>query len=152
MKGNNRILILNGPNLNMLGTREPGIYGHDSLEDIKLSCDEHAAGLDLAVDFMQSNSEGEIVTAIQDAAGRHGGIILNAGAYTHTSIAIMDAILAAGLPTVEVHLSNIHKREEFRHISYVSKAADGVIFGFGSHGYLLALDAIKHILTVRDRA
>ena len=137
------ILVLNGPNLNMLGTRQPEIYGRETLADIEADCRRHGETLGLSVDFRQSNHEGELVTWIQQSRGRASGIILNAGAYTHTSIAILDALLVAELPVVEVHLSNIHQREAFRHHSYVSKAARGMICGFGSHGYILALDAIK---------
>jgi 3-dehydroquinate dehydratase-2 len=141
------ILILNGPNLNMLGTREPEIYGHETLDDVKSKCEIAADRLGLAIDFRQSNLEGELVTWIQEARDNFSGIILNAGAYTHTSIALLDALLSAGLPVIEVHLSNIFNREPFRHHSYVSKAADGVICGLGSHGYVLALDAMLELLT-----
>lgn len=140
------ILILNGPNLNMLGTRQPEVYGRETLSDIEQACRAHAAGRGLQVDFRQSNMEGELVTWIQQAKGRHAGIILNAAAYTHTSVAILDALLAVELPTVEVHLSNIHQRDAFRHHSYVAKAARGMICGFGSHGYLLAIDALSRLL------
>ncbi|OIQ95105.1 3-dehydroquinate dehydratase [mine drainage metagenome] len=140
------ILILNGPNLNMLGTRQPEVYGRETLADIEALCRRHGAGLGLAVDIRQSNHEGQLVDWIQEARGAKAGIILNAGAYTHTSVAILDALLASELPVVEVHLSNIHQREPFRHHSYVSKAARGMICGFGSHGYVLALDAIARIV------
>ncbi|MFP6712444.1 MAG: type II 3-dehydroquinate dehydratase [Rhodospirillales bacterium] len=140
------ILILNGPNLNMLGTREPEIYGSQSLADIEGLCQAKAAELGLNIDFRQSNSEGELVDWIQTAAKDHEAIILNAGAYTHTSIAILDALRASGLPIIEVHLSNIFQREEYRHTSYVSEAANGVICGFGSKGYELALDATKTLI------
>jgi 3-dehydroquinate dehydratase-2 len=140
------ILILNGPNLNMLGTREPKVYGSQSLADIEGLCQAKAAELGLNIDFRQSNSEGELVDWIQTAAKDHEAIILNAGAYTHTSIAILDALRASGLPIIEVHLSNIFQREEYRHTSYVSEAANGVICGFGSKGYELALDATKTLI------
>ena len=140
------ILVINGPNLNLLGTREPDIYGAETLADIKDIMTEKAASLDLEVDFRQSNIEGEIVGWIQDARGRHDAIVINAGALTHTSVAIMDALLAVGIPTVEVHLSNIFKREEFRHHSYISSVAVGMITGFGSAGYLMAVDAVKNIV------
>jgi 3-dehydroquinate dehydratase-2 len=140
------ILILNGPNLNMLGTREPEVYGSQSLADIEGLCQAKAAELGLNIDFRQSNSEGELVDWIQTAAKDHEAIILNAGAYTHTSIAILDALRASGLPIIEVHLSNIFQREEYRHTSYVSEAANGVICGFGSKGYELALDATKTLI------
>lgn len=136
-----RIFVINGPNLNMLGTRQPEIYGSDTLADIESGCREKAAALGLEIEFFQSNHEGEIVTAIQQARGRFDAVVINPAAYSHTSVAIMDALLACGMPVVEVHLSNIHRREEFRHFSYVSKAADGVICGFGKQGYLLALEA-----------
>jgi 3-dehydroquinate dehydratase-2 len=136
------VLILNGPNLNMLGVREPAIYGTETLDDIEALCLERAEALSIAVDFRQSNHEGELVSWIQQARGEHDGIILNAGAYTHTSIAIMDALLLTELPVIEVHLSNIFRRETFRHHSYVSPAATGVIVGLGFDGYRLALRAL----------
>ncbi|WP_424939986.1 type II 3-dehydroquinate dehydratase [Aliiroseovarius sp. S253] len=135
------LLILNGPNLNMLGVRQPEIYGATRLEDIKANCVAHAEALGISCKFEQSNDEGKLVTLIQDARGVHDAIILNAGAYTHTSIALMDAIIASEVPTIELHLSNIHAREEFRHHSYISRVAVGQICGFGAKGYLLAIDA-----------
>lgn len=140
------ILILNGPNLNMLGQREPGIYGHRTLDDIRALCEARARGHEFTVDFRQSNREGELVDWIQQARESHAGIVVNAGGYTHTSIAIMDALNAVNLPAVEVHLSNIHRREPFRHRSYVALAARGSICGFGAHGYALALDAMRTLL------
>jgi len=140
------VLILNGPNLNMLGVREPAIYGAETLDDIEALCLERAEALSIAVDFRQSNHEGELVSWIQQARGEHDGIILNAGAYTHTSIAIMDALLLTELPVIEVHLSNIFRRETFRHHSYVSPVAKGIICGFGGQGYLLALDALARLI------
>ncbi len=140
------VLILNGPNLNLLGTREPHIYGTETLDDIEAACRELAAGLDLEIDFRQSNHEGELIDWIHEARGEHDAIIVNGGAYTHTSIAIMDALSAVALPVVEVHLSNIFRREPFRHHSYVSMAATGVICGFGSQGYLLALQAAARLI------
>ena len=140
------ISILNGPNLNMLGARQPEVYGRESLADIEALCRAHAARLGLAVEFRQSNHEGDLVTWIQETRGRAAGIIINAGAYTHTSVAILDALLAAEVPAVEVHLSNIHQRDAFRHHSYVAKAAKGMICGFGSHGYILALDAQARLI------
>ncbi|MEN3950695.1 type II 3-dehydroquinate dehydratase [Iodidimonas sp. SYSU 1G8] len=136
------VLVLNGPNLNMLGTREPEIYGSQTLADIEAMARQRATDLGLIMDFRQSNSEGELVTWIQEA--RHGAdaIIINAGAYSHTSVAILDALQAFQGPIVEVHLSNIYKRETFRHHSYVSGIALGVICGLGAKGYLLALDAV----------
>ena len=136
------ILVLNGPNLNMLGTREPGIYGSETLGDIEDTCRTRADELGLSIEFRQSNMEGELVTWIQDAGAYASGILVNAGALTHTSIAILDALLAADLPVVEVHLSNIYRREPFRHTSYVAKAAHGVVCGFGGFSYVLALEAM----------
>jgi 3-dehydroquinate dehydratase-2 len=141
-----KVLILNGPNLNMLGTREVEIYGRETLADIEKSCREHGRTLGLDVDFRQSNAEAELVTWIQQARGAVGAIILNAGAYTHTSIAILDALKMVEVPVVEVHLSNIFQREPFRAESYVSRAAKGIIAGFGAHGYRLALDAISQLI------
>jgi 3-dehydroquinate dehydratase-2 len=130
----------------MLGVREPSIYGTETLDDIEALCLERAEALNIAIDFRQSNLEGELVSWIQQARGEHDGIILNAGAYTHTSIAIMDALSVAELPVIEVHLSNVFRREAFRHHSYVSPVAKGVICGFGAHGYLLALDALARLI------
>lgn len=143
---NDTILIVNGPNLNMLGKRQPEVYGSETLADIERACVEHATRLGFAVEFRQSNHEGDLVDWIQGARGARAGIVINAGAYTHTSIAILDALLAAEVPTIEVHLSNIHQREDFRHHSFVSKAAKGMICGFGSHGYILALDALARLI------
>ncbi len=140
------ILVINGPNLNLLGTREPEIYGADTLDDIKNMMTSKASPLDLAIDFRQSNVEGEIVNWIQEARTDFDAIIINAGALTHTSVAIMDALLAVDKPTIEVHLSNIFKREEFRHHSYISAAAVGMITGFGAIGYLMAIDAVTDIV------
>jgi len=145
--GDLSILILNGPNLNLLGTREPTIYGSLTLDDIEDMCRERAERLGVTIDFRQTNSEGELVTWIQRAKGENDGIVINAAAYSHTSIAIHDALAAVELPTVEVHLSNIYKREAFRHHSHVSAVARGVICGFGAKGYVLALDALADILT-----
>ena len=144
-----RILILNGPNLNLLGTREPEIYGTATLADVEAACRKQAKALGLAAECRQSNSEGELVGWIQEARGSAAGIVLNPGAYTHTSVAILDALLAVGLPVIEVHLSNTHKREDFRRHSYVSRAAVGVICGFGMRGYLLALEAMAGLLADR---
>ena len=140
------ILVLNGPNLNLLGVREPDTYGRETLADIEEACLERAADLDLTVDFRQSNHEGQLVDWIQEARENADGIILNAGAYTHTSIAILDALRASELPVIEVHLSNIHRREGYRRHSYVSEAAQGMICGFGAHGYLLALEAMIQLV------
>ena len=140
------ILILNGPNLNLLGTRQPEVYGTTTLGDIEAQCTKVARSLGLTLAFAQSNSEGAMVDMIHEARGTHDGLILNAGAYTHTSIALMDAISSVGIPTIELHLSNIHAREEFRHTSYIAKVALGVICGFGAHGYTLALQAMANHL------
>lgn len=146
---NHTVVVLNGPNLNLLGTREPEIYGHGTLDDIRVTLTARAQDLGLTVDFRQSNDEGELVTWIQEARTSAAGIIINAGAYSHTSIAILDALLASGLPVIEVHLSNIYRREEYRHHSYVSRAATGVICGLGAQGYDLALDAMAKVLDSR---
>lgn len=137
-----KVLILNGPNLNLLGSREPEVYGRTTLADIESACKNQAAQLGLAVEFRQSNAESQLIEWIQAANESFGAMILNAGAYTHTSVAILDALQAVDLPLIEVHLSNIYKREAFRHHSYVSQAADGVICGLGMEGYLLALRAL----------
>ena len=130
----------------MLGTREPEIYGKTTLADIEKACVNHAKSLGLAATCRQSNSEAELIEWIHGAAGAFGGIILNAGAYTHSSIALHDALKAAGIPVIEVHLSNIYQREEFRHRSYISPVAEGIICGLGLEGYLLALTAFAHRL------
>jgi len=140
------ITVLNGPNLNLLGTREPEIYGSGTLDDLETLCAETAEGLGLAIDFRQSNLEGELISWVQECRGRSAGLIINPAAYTHTSIALMDALLAVDLPVIEVHLSNIHRREEFRSHSYVSRASQGVICGLGFAGYRLALIALSDIL------
>lgn len=138
-----RILVLNGPNLNLLGTREPATYGAQTLADIEALCRDEGKALGLEIDFRQSNHEGDLVSWVQEAGGTAAGIVLNAGAYTHTSIAIHDAIRsAAPVPVVEVHLSNIHARESFRHVSMVAPHALGMICGFGPLGYRLALQAL----------
>jgi len=136
------ILILNGPNLNLLGTRQPEVYGHTTLADVEAMCAEKAKTLGIEVDFRQSNHEGTLVDWIHEAKGKHDGIVINAGAYTHTSIALMDAIASVELPVAEVHISNIHQRESFRHLSYISKVAVGMICGFGPYGYLMGIDAL----------
>ena len=140
------IFILNGPNLNLLGVRDPSIYGRDTLGDIEERCTARAASLGLEIDFRQSNHEGQLVDWIQEARESADGIILNAGALTHTSVAVLDALSAATLPIIEVHLSNIFRRESFRHHSYVSLAASGVICGLGAQGYELALEAIARLI------
>jgi 3-dehydroquinate dehydratase-2 len=140
------IMTLNGPNLNLLGVREPEIYGSRSLEDIADELREAAEKRGLAVDFRQSNSEGELVGWVQEAGRNCAGLILNAAALTHTSIALLDAVSAITIPVIEVHLSNIYRREDFRHMSYISKAATGVICGLGARGYVLALDALAGLI------
>jgi 3-dehydroquinate dehydratase II len=140
------IYILNGPNLNLLGLREPAIYGHETLEHLEKRCAAKAKALGVVVEFKQTNAEGELVNWIQEARVMASGIVINAAAYTHTSVALHDALKAVDLPTVEVHLSNIYKREPFRHHSYVSPAAHGVICGFGGQGYELALEGLVNIL------
>ena len=141
-----RVLVLNGPNLNMLGIREPATYGSETLADIGSRCTTEAAELGLTIDFRQSNHEGELVTWIQQALGAFEAIVINPGAYSHTSIAIHDALRAVALPVIEVHLSNIYTRENFRHHSYVSPVATGVICGLGAAGYRLALRALAETL------
>jgi 3-dehydroquinate dehydratase II len=141
------ILVLNGPNLNMLGAREPAIYGRETLDDVMRRAQTRARALDTVLDFRQTNHEGELVGWIQDARTTAAGIILNAGALTHTSVAVLDALQASELPIIEVHLSNIFRREEFRKHSYVSLAAHGVICGLGAHGYELAVEAMASILS-----
>lgn len=138
-----RVLILNGPNLNLLGQREPEIYGHTTLADIRNSCAAFAREKGWSLDFRQSNHEGELVTWIQEARGSADALIINPAAYTHTSVAILDALAMLEIPIIEIHLSNIHRREAFRHHSYVSTVAAGVIAGFGAGGYLLALEALS---------
>jgi len=141
-----KILIINGPNLNLLGEREEDKYGKNTLDEVKKNCETHARLIDLEIKFEQSNVEGEIVTMIQKAKGIFNGIIINAAGYTHTSVAILDALLAIKLPTIEVHITNIYNREDFRKKSLISKAANGIICGFGVKGYIMALDSIKGIL------
>ena len=140
------IAVLNGPNLNMLGSREPTLYGAATLEDVEALCAETAQALELAIDFRQTNHEGELITWVQECRDRARGIVINPGGYSHTSIALMDAILAAELPVVEVHLTNIHAREDFRRSSLISRVANGVICGLGIRGYGLALTAVAEML------
>lgn len=136
------LLVLNGPNLNLLGQRQPEIYGKTTLAEIEAACTAKADELDIAVACIQSNHEGVLIDEIHSARGKHGGIILNAGAFTHTSVALMDAISSTQVPTIELHLSNIHARESFRQLSFISKVAVGQICGFGPKGYGLAIDAM----------
>lgn len=140
------ILILNGPNLNLLGTREPQVYGTTTLADIEAMCAEAGERLGLAVECVQSNHEGALIDAIHAARGRHDAIIINAGAYTHTSLALADALAGVALPVAEVHLSNIHKREAVRHHSFIAPVSVGMICGFGPTGYVLALEALAGLL------
>lgn len=129
----------------MLGVREPEIYGRETLDDIKASCTAHGAAAGAEIDFRQSNSEADLIDWIQEARGKYAGIIINPAAFTHTSVALHDALILSELPVVEVHLSNIFRREPFRHHSYVSPVAIGIISGFGAHGYLLAIDAMMRL-------
>ena len=141
-----KILIINGPNLNLLGDREKSKYGNDTLNTVKKKCESLSKSIDVEIKFEQSNVEGEIVTIIQKAKGIFDGIIINAAGYTHTSVAILDALLAVKLPVIEIHITNIYNREEFRSKSLISKAAKGIICGFGINGYIMALDSMKHNL------
>lgn len=141
-----KILVINGPNLNMLSVREPGIYGTQTLDEINENIASYAKGFDIKCDFYQSNCEGEIINAIHSVKDEYDGCIINAGAYTHYSYAILDAIKAVGKPFVEVHLSNIHAREEFRHTSVIAVACVGSIAGFGKNSYFLAVNALKDII------
>ena len=140
------IAVLNGPNLNMLGLRQPEIYGAATLDDLEALCAETAEQMGVAIDFRQTNGEGELISWVQECRGRCAGIIMNPAGYTTNSIATMDALLAVGLPTIEVHITNIHRREEFRHHSFISKAATGVIAGLGVEGYVLALRAMAGLV------
>jgi 3-dehydroquinate dehydratase-2 len=140
------VFVLNGPNLNMLGVREPEVYGRETLDDVRKRAEGRAKALGLAIDFRQSNVEGELIGWVQEARGKAAGIVLNAGAFTHTSIGLLDALAAAELPVIEVHLSNIFRRESFRQHSYVSLAAKGVICGLGAIGYELALEAMAELI------
>lgn len=140
------VLVLNGPNLNLLGVRQPEIYGAETLADLEALCVAEAEKLSMSVECRQSNGEGELVSWVQQARGAFDGLLINAGAYTHGSLALLDALLALDLPVVEVHLSNIHRREEFRRQSYVSQAAIGMICGFGGFGYALGLRALDRLI------
>ena len=141
-----KILIINGPNLNLLGDREKSKYGNDTLEMVRKKCESHAKLIHFEIKFEQSNVEGEIVTIVQKAKGTFDGIIINAAGYTHTSVSILDALLAIKLPVIEVHITNIYNREDFRSKSLISRAAKGIICGFGVNGYIMALDSMKKIL------
>ena len=144
-----RILILNGPNLNLLGTRQPEVYGTTTLADIEQMCTQKAADLSITVECRQSNHEGVLIDWIHAARGDFDGIIINAGAYTHTSIAIMDAVSSVEIPTLELHLSDIHAREEFRHVSYIGKVAFDAIMGHGADGYPMAIERMLKELKIR---
>jgi 3-dehydroquinate dehydratase-2 len=146
------LFVLNGPNLNLLGSREPEVYGHATLSDIEAATRAKAAALKLAVEFRQSNHEGELVDWLQEARTAASGVILNAGAYTHTSVAIHDALKALDVPVVEVHISNPYRREPFRHTSYVSPVATGVICGVGAQGYSLAVEALAALVAAKTPA
>jgi 3-dehydroquinate dehydratase II len=145
-----KILFLNGPNLNLLGTREPEIYGHTTLAGIEAEVREHATQLNVSIDFRQSNLEGELVGWIQQATGIFNAIVINAAAYTHTSIALRDAIAASAVPTIEIHLSNVHAREEFRHKSLIAPVCIGQITGFGQKSYILGLEAAIHVKVLKN--
>ena len=144
---NNKIIIINGPNLNLLGEREQSQYGSIKYEDLKNECLEYSKGLKINIDFTQSNIEGEIVTLIQDARKKYDGLIINAAGFTHTSIAIRDALVIFKKPSIELHISNIYKREKFRHKSMISSVVTGVICGLGANGYILAINAMQELLT-----
>lgn len=146
------ILVINGPNLNQLGQREPHIYGHTTLDEIKTATVARGNTHGLDVDFRQSNSEAEIIGWIQTARGKTQGLIINGAGLTHTSVAIMDALLAVDQPVIEVHLSNLFRREEFRHHSFISRAATGMICGLGAQGYMIAVDAIAELIRKAGKA
>tara|TARA_B100000745_G_scaffold237232_1_gene160173 strand:+ start:219 stop:665 length:447 start_codon:yes stop_codon:yes gene_type:complete len=143
----NNIIVINGPNLNLLGEREQSQYGSIKYEDLKNKCLEYSKGLKINIDFTQSNIEGEIVTLIQDARKKYEGLIINAAGFTHTSIAIRDALVIFKKPSIELHISNIYKREKFRHKSMISSVVTGVICGLGANGYILAINAMQELLT-----
>ena len=147
-----RLLLLNGPNLNLLGQREPGLYGSATLAQIEADLQEQARGLGVSLDWFQSNFEGALVDRVHQAMGQVDGILINAGAYTHTSIALRDALLGVAIPYLELHLSNTHAREPFRHHSYLADRAIGVICGFGADSYRLALEGLVHHLKGRAEA
>ena len=144
------IAILNGPNINMLGLRQPHLYGSNTMDDVEALCAETAEQLGVAIDFRQTNGEGELISWVQECRGRAQGIVINPAGYSHTSVALLDALLSTELPVIEVHISNIHRREQFRHHSYVSTMATGVLCGFGTHGYALALTAMARLLEDRS--
>jgi 3-dehydroquinate dehydratase-2 len=145
------IAVLNGPNLNMLGTREPTLYGAATIDDLEALCAETAEALDLSIDFRQTNHEGELITWVQECRDKARGIVINPAGFSHTSVALMDALLAVELPVIEVHLTNIHAREDFRRTSLVSRVAQGVICGLGIRGYGLALTALAEMILDEDQ-
>ncbi len=142
----NKIIVINGPNLNLLGEREKEKYGSVSLEDIKSDCSKYAKKNDVELTFVQSNVEGEIVSLIQNSRDKYSGLIINAAGYTHTSVSILDALMVLKIPIIELHITNIYNREDFRHKSLISKAATGIICGFGTKGYVMAIESMKNIL------
>jgi 3-dehydroquinate dehydratase-2 len=146
------ILVLHGPNLNLLGSREPGIYGHFGLEEINSRIQEYGSQLGVEVKFFQSNHEGELIDALHESRSSVAGVVINPGGYTHTSVAIRDAISAIGIPVVEVHLSNIYAREDFRHISMISAVCIGKVSGFGWHSYLLGLQGLVEMIREKDHS
>ncbi len=146
-----KIVVINGPNLNLLGEREKEKYGSISLKDIELECLKYAKKNDIELSFMQSNIEGEIVSLIQDCRNQYSGLIINAAGYTHTSVSILDALKVLKIPIIELHITNIYNREEFRHKSFISKVATGIICGFGVEGYTMAIEAMKRILKNENR-
>ena len=145
------VYVLNGPNLNLLGRRQPAIYGHETLADVEVECRRVAGECGLEIEFRQSNAEHQLIDWIHEARERAAGIVINPAAYTHTSVAILDALSACEFPIIEVHISNVHRREAFRHHSYVSLAATGVIAGFGTQGYTLALQRLARLLDGKER-
>ncbi|MCA3555159.1 type II 3-dehydroquinate dehydratase [Aestuariivirga sp.] len=145
------VFVLNGPNLNLLGLREPAIYGDATLKDVESRCRDHARALGLSVDFRQSNHEGDLIGWIHEARDKASAIAINAGAYTHTSVGLHDALKAADIPSVELHLSNVHKREAFRHVSLIAPAVNGVICGFGVDSYVLAITALHCLISAAKK-
>ena len=147
----NNIIVINGPNLNLLGEREQSQYGSIKYEDLKNRCLKHSKDMGINIDFVQSNVEGEIVTLIQEARKKYDGLIINAAGFTHTSVAIRDSLTIFKKPTIELHISNIYKREEFRHKSMISAAVTGIICGLGANGYILAINAMQELLKNGNR-
>ena len=142
-----KILIINGPNLNLLGEREKDQYGSTTFEDLKKDCIEYANSKKIELTFVQSNIEGEIVSLIQESNNKYDGLIINAAGYTHTSVSILDALMILKIPSIELHISNIYSREEFRHKSLISKAVKGIVCGFGTNGYIMAIDGILNFIS-----